>query len=149
MRRLNFPAYDFDVRTEEGKTFIFDSIRRKYVRLTPEEWVRQHLLRYLIRDRGFLPGYAAVEKGFRYADAPVRADVVMHDRRGVPVLMAECKAPGVRITEEVFDQLARYNTVVKAEYLVVTNGVDHYCCTRNASKAGYRFLKELPRYPEA
>jgi predicted type IV restriction endonuclease len=149
MERLNFPAYAFDMGTDEaGETVIFDAIRKKYVRLTPEEWVRQHLIRYLVEDRGFLAGYAAIETGFSYAGTPVRADVIMHDRRGRPVLMAECKAPVVRITEAVFEQLARYNTVINARYLVATNGRSHYCCTRSPHRTGYTFLPELPVYEE-
>lgn len=146
MKQLNFPGYEFDIHTDEGKTVIFDPIRKKYVRLTPEEWVRQHLVQHLIQDRGFPPGYAVIEKGFQYAGTPVRADVIMHDLQGKPVLMAECKAPEVKIKEGVFEQLARYNTVVQATYLVVTNGLQHYCCTKEGSQAGYRFLQELPQF---
>lgn len=144
MRRLNFPPYCFDLRADDGQTDIFDPFRRKYVRLTPEEWVRQHLLRYLIEDRGCPQGLTAVETGFSYAGAPVRADIIVHNRQGRSLLLAECKAPGVRITDEVFDQLARYNTVVGATYLVATNGIAHYCCKRE--QKGYRFLQEIPRY---
>lgn len=146
MKRLNFPGYVFDIRSDYAVTVIFDAIRRKYVRLTPEEWVRQHLVQYLILDRGFPAGYASIEKGFRYAGTPVRADVIMYDRKGRPALMAECKAPEVKIKEATFDQLARYNTVIQATYLVVTNGITHYCCTQKDAQQGYRFLPELPRF---
>ncbi len=144
MQRLNFPPYAFEIDSDEaGRRIIYDGIRRRFVRLTPEEWVRQHLVRYLVEDRGFPAGYAAIEKGFQYAGTAVRADVVMHDQKGLPVLMGECKAPEVRVTEAVFEQLARYNSVVQARYLVATNGRTHFCCERRAG-SGFRFLSELP-----
>lgn len=147
MERLNFPAYTFDMGLDEdGLTVIFDAIRRKYVRLTPEEWVRQHLIRYLIEHGGFPAPYARVEIGFTYAGTPVRADLILNNRSGVPVLMAECKAPDVRITQTVFEQLSRYNSVINARYLVVTNGLTHFCVT--PGETGYVFLNELPTFSE-
>ncbi len=144
MERLNFPKYAFEIDTDEaGRNVIFDGVRRRFVRLTPEEWVRQHLVRYLVEERGFPAGWAAVEKGFQYAGTPVRADVIMHDQNGRPVLMGECKAPEVRVTEEVFEQLARYNSVIDARYLVATNGRTHFCCEHRTG-GGYTFLSELP-----
>lgn len=146
MQRLNFPEYVFKIESdEEGRNTIFDGIRGKYVRLTPEEWVRQHLVRYLIEEQGFPAGYAALEKGFQYAGTVVRADVVMHDLKGHPVLIGECKAPEIRVTEAVFEQLARYNSVVEARYLVATNGKTHFCCERKIG-GGYTFLLELPKF---
>ena len=149
MQRLNFPEYAFEIESDEaGRRIIYDGIRRRFVRLTPEEWVRQHLVRYLVEDRGFPAGYAAVEKGFQYAGTAVRADVVMHDRKGRPILMGECKAPEIRVSEAVFEQLARYNSVIDARYLVATNGKTHFCCEHEAG-GGYRFLSELPRFEDA
>ena len=149
MRQLNFPSYHFETETDEdSRQTIFDPIRKKYVRLTLEEWVRQHLVQYLIQDRGFPAGYAVVEKGFQYAGTPVRADVIMHDRQGQPILMGECKAPEIKIKEAVFEQLARYNTIIKAVYLVATNGLEHYCCTLEGASEGYRFLPELPEFTD-
>lgn len=146
MQRLNFPEYAFETDTDEaGRRVIFDVIRCRFVRLTPEEWVRQHLVRYLVEDRGFPAGYAAVEKGFQYAGTAVRADVIMHDRKGLAVLMGECKAPEVRVTEAVFEQLARYNSVIDARYLVATNGRTHFCCEHKPG-GGYAFLSELPKF---
>lgn len=146
MKRLNFPEYEFDIESdEEGKEIIFDGIRGRYVRLTPEEWVRQHLVRYLIEERGFPAGYAAVEKGFQYVGTAVRADVIMHDYKGHPVLIGECKAPGIRVTKAVFEQLARYNSVINARYLVATNGKTHFCCEHKVG-GGYTFLTELPEF---
>jgi len=138
--------YDFDIRTDGGKTVIFDPLRRKYVRLTPEEWVRQHLVRYLIEDLGFPRGRTAVETGFSYQGMSYRADVVVYGRQGKPLLMAECKAPGVKIDQHTFDQIAWYNRSIQADYLLVTNGLDHYCFTVDRECETCRFLERLPRY---
>jgi len=148
MRSLNFPEYGFDIRTDDGKAVIFDPLRRKYVRLTPEEWVRQHLLRHLVQDLGFPQGRTAVETGFTYQGLPYRADVIVYNRQGTPLLMAECKAPDVRINQSAFDQIAWYNREVQAEYLLVTNGLDHYCFVIDRERKTYRFLEKLPRYEE-
>lgn len=124
-------------------------MRRQWVRLTPEEWVRQHLMQYLIQDRGVPAGLLAVEKAFPHQGRRWRADVVAHDRRsGRPLLVAECKAPEVEISQETFDQVARYNRTAGARVLVVTNGLAHYCCRRDAETGAYRFLDHLPRYEE-
>lgn len=146
MQQLNLPAYDFQIRSEGGKSMIFDAIRRKYVRLTPEEWVRQHFVEYLIREQGCPRALIAVEMGFTYQQMARRADIVVYDRRGAPLLMAECKAPEVAVGQATFDQIARYNMVVKAAYLVVTNGLVHYCCALDRAQHTYRFLDVLPRY---
>lgn len=149
IRRLNFPRrYDFDVRVVDGKPSILDPLRRKYVRLTPEEWVRQNLIQFLVQDRGCPKGLTAVEKRLDFHGKPFRADVVVHDRQGRPVLMAECKEPSVPIAQEVFDQIANYNRVVQAPYLLVTNGLTHYCYAIDRENQTYRFLEELPRYQE-
>lgn len=146
MQRLNLPECDFDIdKDEEGKTVIYDRIRRKYVRLTPEEWVRQHLIMFLTGDRGFPAAYTAVESGFHYGGTPVRADIILHDRKGKPVMMVECKAPDVPINEIVFEQLARYNSAVDARYLMASNGMVHYCCEHEKT-GGYTFLPEVPQF---
>ena len=146
MEYLNFPGYDFNIRQVGETKVIYDPLRNKYVKLTPEEWVRQHFVQYLIQDRGFPRGLIAIEKGFTYRRMPRRADVVAYDRSGRPVLMAECKAPDVAIRQAAFDQVARYNTVVQARYLVVTNGRLHYCCAIDHAQRSYDFLDELPHF---
>ncbi|PSQ99906.1 MAG: restriction endonuclease subunit R [Bacteroidetes bacterium QS_9_68_14] len=147
MRSLNFPAYELRRAEQAGKEVVLDPVRQKWVRLTPEEWVRQHLVQYLIQNRGVPAGLVAVEKTLTGPDRAWRADVVAHDRQsGRPLLVAECKAPEVEITQEPFDQVARYNQTAGARVLVVTNGRDHYCCRRE--KGTYRFLDHLPRYEE-
>ena len=149
MTPLNFPQhFDFDIRDAKGKDYIFDPLRRKYVRLTPEEWVRQHLVTYLIQDLGYPSGRTAIESGFTHQGALHRADVIVHNRQGEPVLMAECKEPEVAIRQETFDQIAVYNRVVQARCLLVSNGLVHYCYAIDRNREEYRFLDRVPRYEE-
>ena len=149
MQHLNFPStYTFDIREVEGKRDILDPLRRKYVRLTPEEWVRQNLVQYLIVDLGYPRGLTSIEKGIDLHGKPFRADVIVHDRHGQAVLMAECKEPSVRISQDTFDQIAVYNRVVQARCLLVSNGLDHYCYAIDRGKEEYRFLDRVPRYEE-
>jgi type I site-specific restriction endonuclease len=148
MDALNLPAYAFRTRERDGKRDIFDPIRQKYVRLTPEEWVRQHFVQYLIQEHHVPRGLIAVEHGFKDRDMPRRADIVAFDRQGQPLLIAECKAPAVSVAQETFDQVARYNRVLRVPYLVVTNGHAHYACRIDFQGATYQFLDELPGYDE-
>ncbi|MDE2999449.1 MAG: type I restriction enzyme HsdR N-terminal domain-containing protein [Gemmatimonadota bacterium] len=149
MQSLNFPRqYEFDIRASGGKRTIFDPLRRKHVRLTPEEWVRQNLVQHLVQDLGYPAGRTAVETAFAYGGMQHRADVIVYSGRGEPVLMAECKAPDVRIKQQAFDQIARYNTSVGTDYLVVTNGITHYCYALDREERSYRFLDSLPRYED-
>ena len=148
MQSLNFPDYEFDIRTDDRKPVIFDAQRRKYVRLTPEEWVRQHLVRHLLQDLGFPRGRTAIETGFSYQGMHYRADVVVYGQKGNPILMAECKAPDVKIVQRTFDQVAWYNKAVGARYLLVTNGLGHYCFVVDRERRTYEFLEKLPRYEE-
>ena len=143
MQLLNLPAVPLDIRQVEGKREILDPLRRKYVRLTPEEWVRQHLVHYLIADLGYPRGLIAIEKGIDLHGKRFRADVVVHDRAGQAVLMAECKEPDVAISQQTFDQIAAYNRVVQARCLLVSNGLVHYCYV-----AGRGFIDQVPRYDE-
>lgn len=148
MQTLNLPAYDLRTRERDEVREIYDPIRHKFVRLTPEEWVRQHFVQYLIRERNVPRGLMAVEQGFTFQGMQRRADIVVHDRRGQPLLMAECKAPGVSVQQKTFDQVARYNRVIEARYLVVTNGLDHYCCRIDRAAEDYTFLDTIPTYEE-
>jgi hypothetical protein len=149
MQALNFPrAYDFDLRESEAGTEVFDTQRRRHVLVTPEEWVRQHLVRYLVEDLGFPAGLVAVETGFTHRGTQHRADVICHDRQGKPLLMAECKAPEVKLRQNAFDQIARYNQSVEAYCLVVTNGLTHYCYVIDREQQNYRFLDRIPSYEE-
>lgn len=146
MDPLNLPSYDFRVTEQNGTRHIYDPVRQTYVRLTPEEWVRQHFVQYLIQELNVPGGLVATEATFRYQGQPWRADIVVHDRAGSPLLLVECKAPSVSIGQNAFDQGSRYNLVLGARYLVVTNGHDHYACWIDLDEKSYRFLDDLPDY---
>ena len=141
---LNFPSYHFETQEEAGRHIIFDALRKKWLQLLPEEWVRQHVVQYLVQEKQVPVGLIGIEKSFQFQGMQRRADVIVHDRQGTAVLMVECKAPSVKITQDVFDQIARYNMVIHAGYLFVTNGLQHYCCKIEADTRQYTFLKELP-----
>jgi hypothetical protein len=146
MDKLNFPEYQFRTRYEGQTLQIWDEIRKKYVALTPEEWVRQNLLKYLLNEKGIPSSLMRVEAGITLNRMPRRADVIVYENSGKPLLIAECKAPSVKISQETFDQIARYNIPLKVKYLLVTNGTDHYFCRINANDNSYEFLKEIPGY---
>lgn len=144
MGKLNLPKYKFNITTKEQKKYIYDKIRKKFVQLTPEEWVRQNFVAYLISEKGFSPNLMNLEMGFQLYKVKFRADIVAFDRNGKPSLIVECKAPEVPIRQEHFDQITRYNYELKVSYLIVTNGMEHYCAFVDYSKKTYYFLKSLP-----
>ena len=144
MKALNLPAYQFKLKQLGDRTQIFDKIRKKYVALTPEEWVRQNFLQYLIQEKKFPALLISVEAGLKYNQLQKRMDVLIYDKQGNPYLMVECKAPEVKITQDVFDQIARYNLVFKVKYLVVTNGIHHFCCFMDYEKNTYHYLEQVP-----
>ncbi|WP_103026320.1 type I restriction enzyme HsdR N-terminal domain-containing protein [Salinibacter altiplanensis] len=146
MDALNLPTYEFRTRTRDDAQTIYDPLRDRYVRLTPEEWVRQHFVQYLTQELGVPAGLVAVEAAFQFQGQPRRADVIVHDRQGDPLLLVECKAPRVSLTQDAFDQCARYNIVLQAPYLVVTNGQTHYACAIDFDDQSYAFLDDLPPY---
>jgi len=146
MQSLNLPVFPFKVADQEGKKMIFDSFRKKYVALTPEEWVRQHFLAWLHFHKGYPVGLIAVEVSLLYNNLKKRADAIIYGKNGQALMMVECKAPEVRITQDVFDQIARYNFSFGVRYLAVTNGIDHYCCIRTDNGQQWTFLDEIPSY---
>lgn len=127
---------------------VFDPIRRKWVALTPEEWVRQHFINHLVHDLACPPALMAVEHPLDLNGLAQRADIVVYARSGQPLLLVECKAPGVAVTQRTFDQAARYNSVFKVPYLFVTNGMDHYACRIRFDRATVDFLRHLPGHTE-
>jgi hypothetical protein len=143
---VNFPAFEIHTKAENNRTLIFDSIRKKYVALTPEEWVRQHLIHYLINQKNYPATLISVETPLKYAQVDKRSDVLIYDRNGQPLMLAECKAPEVAITQKVFEQIAVYNLTIKAPCLMVTNGLQHYCLTAATDRSPARFLNEIPDY---
>jgi hypothetical protein len=148
MIQLNLPQYDVKISEKDGKSFIYDPLRRKEVALTPEEWVRQHFVNFLITDRLFPKDLIANEVTINMNGASKRCDTVVYNRFLEPVVIVEYKEPDVKITEQVFDQIARYNSVLKVQYLIVSNGFTHYCCAMDYKDMSCRFLKEIPTYPE-
>jgi hypothetical protein len=145
---LNLPVYFFKTKSDGQITKIFDTIRRKYVTLTPEEWVRQNFIQYLISEKKYPATLLAIEMPIRYNTLKKRGDIVAFNNHGAQVLMVECKAPEVRITQQVFDQIARYNLSLNIKYLVVTNGLEHYCCQMDHEKKSYLFLENIPDYQD-
>lgn len=146
MQALDFPAYDFRLKNSENKPYIFDPIRKKFVYLTPEEWVRQHVVQFLIQTKGYPTSLINVEKEIKIYDTKKRYDVVVFNSDGSIFLLIECKRPKVPITQTTFDQIARYNLQLKGELLMVTNGLQHYYCEMDFEQERYHFLKELPNY---
>lgn len=146
MQKLNFPTYSFRFKNSENKVSIFDEIRKKFILLTPEEWVRQHVVQFLLQDKKYPKSYINVEKLIKINDLSKRYDGVVFQPNGEIFLLIECKAPEVSISQQTFDQIARYNLVLKAKYLMVTNGLNHYFCQMDFENEKYVFLKELPEY---
>ncbi|HPW97838.1 MAG TPA: type I restriction enzyme HsdR N-terminal domain-containing protein [Flavobacterium sp.] len=146
MQKLNFPVYSFRFKNSENKVSIFDPIRKKFILLTPEEWVRQHTIEYLMKEKNYPLSYINVEKLIKINDRNKRYDIVIFKPNGAIFLLIECKAPEISISQATFDQIARYNLVLKAEYLMVTNGLNHYFCQMDFENERYNFLKELPDF---
>lgn len=148
MSTLNLPTYSFKIKTENERKHIFDEIRRKYICLTPEEWVRQNFIKYLIEVKNFPKSLISVEMLVKVNSLSQRSDIVLHDNQANPLVIVECKATSVKIAQTTFDQIARYNLKLKVPYLIVTNGLNHYCCKMNYKEGTYIFLEDIPDYLE-
>ena len=146
MIKLNFPEYSFRFKNRENKTLIFDEVRKKFVVLNPEEWVRQNCIQYLLQEKHIPKSLINAEKQLKLKGLNKRYDIVAYRPDGQIHLIVECKAPSVTITQDTFDQIARYNLVLDAEYLMITNGIDHYFCRMDFEEKTYRFLKEIPNF---
>ena len=146
MQQLNFPFFEFKLRNLNNRQEIFDPVRHKFVTLTPEEWVRQHLISYLTQVKGYPVSVIGVEKQLMLNKMPKRFDLVIFKRNGTPLLLAECKAPGIEITEKAFDQAARYNMLLQAEYFMITNGLEHYPCRIDYANKQYIFIEDIPHF---
>ncbi len=143
---LNLPSYVFRIKEQHGKKLIFDEFRRRWVMLTPEEWVRQNFARYLTEIKHYPSTLMALERSLRINQHDFRTDIVLFSRSGTPLVVIECKAPEVKISQQVFDQIARYNLELRVDYLIVTNGLTHYCCRFDQGLQTYTFLQEIPDY---
>jgi hypothetical protein len=146
MKQLQFPTYSFRFKNSENKVAIFDEIRKKFIIVTPEEWVRQHVVQFLLQDKKYPKSHINVEKLLKINGLNKRYDVVVYKPDGNITILIECKAPGVKISQSTFDQIARYNMTLKAEYLMVTNGLNHYFCKMDYQNEKYDFLTDLPEY---
>ena len=147
MRQLNLPCADLKIKADvSGRAVVYDCWRRKWVALTPEEWVRQHFAWLLEQDKGYMPGRMGNEVSIRLNDTDRRCDTVIYDNEMQPYMIVEYKAPDVVLTQRVFDQIVRYNMVLHARYLTVSNGLVHYCCEIDYKNRTYRFLRDIPVY---
>jgi hypothetical protein len=148
LKQLNLPQYSFKITGKEGQEMILDPIRRKYVRLTPEEWVRQNFVQYLVNEGKYPAGLLGIEKIFKFNKVKRRFDILVHNRSGEPVMIVECKEPDTKIDDKIFDQIVCYNMGLKVPYIVVTNGLDHYACKMNYQESKYDFLLVIPLYED-
>lgn len=146
LQPLNLPPHPFKITEVNGQLTLFDEIRKKTIIITPEEWVRQHFVQYLIKQKKYPKTLIKLEGGHRLHGKAKRSDIVVYNKAGEKVLLVECKAPGVAITQKVFEQIARYNMVHKIELLAVTNGLEHYYCIIDFDNSSYRFVQDLPEY---
>ena len=148
MRKLNLPAYDFRYRTDGGELKVLDVFRKRFVKLTPEEEVRQRFARYLLEEKGYPASLIMTEYSLKVNKLTRRCDILVHKPAGFPALLVECKAPEVAISQASFDQVARYNLAFRVSYLIVSNGLKHYCCRVDFETGKITFLSEIPSYAE-
>jgi len=146
MINLNLPKYSYKIKNKENKPYIFDIIRKKYIMLTPEEWVRQHFVNYLMTNKNYPKSHIALEKQMKINNLVKRTDILVFNNSGNPHIIVECKSPSIKISQNTFDQIARYNMKLDAKFLIVTNGIQHYYCKINHAKEVYEFLEDLPDY---
>jgi hypothetical protein len=146
VQQLNFPSYTFRFKNSENKLSIFDDIRKKFIVLTPEEWVRQNCINFLLIEKKYPRSLINVEKELSINGIKKRYDIVVYKPDGDIRVLIECKAPGISINQKTFDQIAQYNLTLKADLLMVTNGLSHYYCRMDYQKKKYDFLKEIPKY---
>lgn len=146
MIQLNLPPYEIKIGVKDGKRTILDILRRKHVALTPEEWVRQHFVHYLIEHKGYPMGLMANEVELRIGEKRLRCDTILYSKQLQPRMIIEYKAPTVQLQQKTFDQITAYNLQLHVDYLVVSNGLHHYCCRMDYDNQKYLFLKDIPDY---
>jgi len=145
MQELNLPTFKYKVKKQQGKPFIWDEIRKKYIQITPEEWVRQHFIHYLISE-GYSKPLISVEAGLKYNQRQKRSDILVFDLAGQPFLLVECKAPQIALTQAVLEQAIFYNQVIKAPYIALSNGLQHLYCHLNPATQQIAWLEKLPPF---
>ena len=146
MLQLNLPQYSFRIKKQNEKLVIFDSQRKRYVALTPEEWVRQNFIRFLIEEKGYPAAYLAIEKQLNMNGMKKRCDAILYNEHAQPFLIIELKAPNIAITQATFDQIAVYNAKLKVDFFIISNGIEHFCCKVNLETARYEFFPEIPDF---
>lgn len=146
MEPLNFPKFNFRVKNTEKQLRIFDIVRKKFVVLQPEEWVRQHVLHYLNLHKKYPLSHINVEKKLTVNGLTKRYDVIVYNTDASIKILVECKSPKTAIDQSTFDQVARYNMQANSQYLMVTNGLEHYCCQLDLKNEKYEFLKDIPDF---
>ena len=146
MYKLNLPKYNFKLSKKKDKVYIYDVIRKKDIFLTPEEWVRQNYIQFLIKEQNFPISLIAVEKEIKLNNLKKRFDILIFNNKGKHDIIVECKAPKIKISQATFDQIARYNLELKANFLIVTNGLEHYYCKMDFENKKYIFLKDCPKF---
>ncbi len=146
MNELNLPPFDVKLQGTRQKPEIFDFLRRKYVALTPEEWVRQHFTHWLVEHKGYPKGLLGNEIALKIGDKSLRCDSILYNSQALPHMIIEYKAPTVSLTQRVFNQISAYNLLLHVDYLVVSNGLQHYCCRMDYTRQTYEFLQEVPDY---
>ncbi|MBR5391748.1 MAG: type I restriction enzyme HsdR N-terminal domain-containing protein [Prevotella sp.] len=148
MYRLNLPSYEIKIAERQGKRMIFDVLRRKYVALTPEEWVRQHFVHYLIEHKQYPQGLLANEVQLQVGDKSLRCDTLLYNKETKPRMIIEYKAPTVALSQKVFDQITVYNYLLHVDYLIVSNGMQHICCRLDHEHQQYTYLEDIPMYQD-
>lgn len=148
MHQLNLPPYEAIIRGTREKPEIFDFLRSRFVTLTPEEWVRQHFTHYLVDHKGYPQGLLGNEIELKVGDKRLRCDSILYGKDAQPRMIIEYKAPTIQIKQKVFDQISVYNLLLHVDYLLVSNGLEHYCCRMDYEHHRYTFLQEIPAYGE-
>ena len=148
MYELNLPPYEIRINEHKGRRQIFDCLRRKFVALTPEEWVRQHFTHFLMEHKGYPQTLLANEVELRLGDKKLRCDTLLYTPSMQPRMIIEYKAPTITLQQKTFDQIAVYNLLLKVDYLIISNGLQHFCCHMDYERGSYEFLKEIPDYDE-
>ena len=146
MFRLNLPQYEIKIGERDGKHTIFDFLRRKYVALTPEEWVRQHFTHYLVEHKGYPKGLLGNEVELRIGGKRLRCDSILYNKVAEPQMIIEYKAPTIQLQQKTFDQISAYNLLLHVDYLIISNGLQHYCCKMDYENRKYLFLQDIPDY---
>ncbi|NLI35852.1 MAG: type I restriction enzyme HsdR N-terminal domain-containing protein [Bacteroidales bacterium] len=146
MLSLNLPVFKTNIIQKGENRMIFDILRKRYVKLTPEEWVRQHFIHFLVEHKHYPQALLANEVGLDLNNTKKRCDTILYRRDLTPLMIIEYKAPQINIAQKVFDQIARYNIVLRVDYLIVSNGLQHYCCKMDYEHQTYSFLTDIPDY---